>query len=387
MRGFLPLKARDVNSLTVIVLLLFLSFSSRSQSLNTAKVTCSFKSASFVSVIGFLSDATGVYFVYSSNKIKVTEPVSLVVKDVPLSEALAILGDQLSLSFKVEGRHVMILAETAASAKQSQGALDKASAKKSSHSVVVRFDSPLIKQYFPPAPPRTSELFPSNEFLRKSLNRLQPYFDTAYLRNIPTHYIRRLNQNDLHGGMYISIGPTISDYSSGLEIQAGIRSVYAVFSPSWLRSTTFHGAYGLGLSLDLRRNFSINPVYTFATMSKVETEQISSKFGIAQFQIDTKTKHHQIKLMLQYAFPQNFNIKIGPTFNQSTLTYSYPEPDIMVLETYEYRIIPAGRPIAGTTNHFYATKAVTRMQDTQITKFWVGWEASLNIKINILAKP
>ncbi|HEY8935091.1 MAG TPA: STN domain-containing protein [Cyclobacteriaceae bacterium] len=339
-----------------------------------------------------------MHFIYSSNKVEANKSVSLFANGKTLDEVLSTLGKEFNLSFKIEGQHVLIktVAAPLALKKTELTASIIPHRKSSTYTIPVAKPQPLEvasvqtdfnENQYDITNSKNIDLFESNDYLKKQLVQLQPYFDSTFLKHVPARYIRSsINKNNLHTGWFISAGALVNNYSSGLEIQAGLRSVYGIFSPSWLRKTgELHAAYGLGTSINLKRNFSINLSYLYASINR-EDKNFSSNInsGASYIPCSERINHHQIKTMIQYSFTKNLNIKTGLTFNENQTRTTY----LQVIEKVVYNTSPTG-PKAGDSAppppppH----ETITVVKHKEFTNLWLGWEASLSYKINFLRKP
>ena len=358
---------------------------------NTRNITVSSNGVYFHDLIHQLADVTGLHFIYSSNKIKTHARVYLTVHNKPVEEVLGLLGDQLNLVFKKQDRHVVIKTIPAMqpSAVVLTGELKQKSIariNKGSRPLLTLPDSAILtastKVSGTPAPSFSSDYF------KKHLRDLQVYFDTSMLKRLPAQYIRKINLNNNHSGLFISAGFVVNDYSVGTELQAGIRSAYAVYSSGWMSGGQHSNRYGVGSSLLLSRNFSLNPVYTFAAIRE----------HIAESPWKVSAKHHQLKLMVQYSLSKNVAVRLGPSFNYVAATYTFQRPkhvfeNVMIIRpdspkgTYTNIEDGVGMPHQGV----YTGATVYRVQAAPhnylAVRSWMGWEASISYKINFFRRP
>src|SRR5262249_6963253 len=105
-------RARGVLNLLATVCLLCTCFHSRAQSVTAPeadpRISLSVQGQYFHDVIDRLAGITGLHFVYSSNKVEANTRISLSVVNSPLEDVLELLGKQMNLSFKVQGRYVIV---------------------------------------------------------------------------------------------------------------------------------------------------------------------------------------------------------------------------------------------------------------------------------------
>jgi hypothetical protein len=349
------------------------------------KVTLSCNGVYFQDFINQLAGITGLHFIYSSSKIRTNSLVYLTVRDKSVEEVLGLVGDQLKLSFKKQDRHVVIKTIPAAQPSFVAGPLQPKQKnvvrpRKEPASLLALPDSTVLTASARitgnPAPSFSSDYF------KKHLQDLQEYFDSAMLTRIPTQYIRKINLNNNHRGLFISAGLVVNDYSAGTELQAGIRAAYAVFNSGWTQSGQYSSRYGVGSSFLLSRNFSVNPVYTFAVIREKSSE---SPWTLC-------AKQHQVKLMLQYSLSKHVAVRFGPSFNYLNATYTFQRPKRL----FETIIIDG--PDTPKNVYYHAEYGaqpartgaymiITHPSSYQAIRSWMGWEASISYKINFFPRP
>jgi len=376
------------NSAVLVVVMAAISLAN-AQSFQSKRITFCCKSSDFEKIIEDLSKAAGVHFVYSSNKIQTSRQITLAIKNKPLSEVLDAISNQLNVSFKIQENYVTV--------KPRGGQYQAASNELTS-----------LKKNFTPPPAQTPDqefagaekplgklvvekmsnatALPSNDGdITPYVTKLKPYFDPAFLKKVPIKYLKSTAKKlDIDHHWFISAGALVNDYSGGMEIQAGHRFAYVVFSPTWLRDDQYHGGLGIGTSLQLYKVFSLRPVYTYASMKETKIDHSNSMFANSPgYQIKTSTDHHQFKLMLQYDISKNFKLRAGPTFNQSRTNTSYEATELSYRTSgpqYNPQYIP---PNTGTGAHLVIRNNIgPTPAPVTLTKFWVGWEASLSYRIN-----
>jgi hypothetical protein len=361
----------------MVLVLWVAGISVHAQSIGSRKVSCAYTATRLDEVIHHLSVEAGVSFIYSSNKTDLNKVVTLNVDNRSLEETLSLIGAQLGIEFKMQGRYVMI--------KQQQTEV------KASRNVAGRV----------PLGPRklatTHELsiyspagdVPASRLLVPAFTeRMDPMFVPAYtepqVSAIRVTEPRRVSVNHLRDGFFLAAGPLLSDRSSGIELQAGARRAYFVFTPSWLRNGRFHVGYGLGTSIDLGHNLAFNPVYSFNTSHHSSTSMWRNNQGINELEMREKTLHHQLKLMIQYAVTPSFVVRLGPTINQSTTEY-----DTYRTTTYiQRRSVVISDPADGSygnmvvVNQVDATNKASLLSKQRVRDAWFGWEASLAFRIS-----
>lgn len=375
---------KGVLKISLIAIAAFSGFHAGAQSLLATPVTYSSKSVKLDKVIDDLSRMTGIYFVYSSNKIVANQPVSLTVTGQPLLEVLDLIGKQLNLSFKSEGRHVVIKSLPPVSkpvAHTSKLRSDDIILATTAEQYVVPQRKYEIPPQIQPAVPATSNLSSPNEYLQKSIIRLQSYFDSTTLSNVPVQYVRRINRHFLNRGWFISVGPVFNDYSSGFELQAGLPHMFAIYAPTWISMEKFHGAYGIGSSVQISEKFSFNPSYLFARVKESET---FNYYGVPPFREDVTMDHHQVKFMLQYNHVKVISLRAGVTLNASKSTYDYQIAEKVFFISRGMRLTDIGLP--GKTVEYNPVNVGTSIPSREASRLWIGWEVSLSYRINFLKK-
>lgn len=373
-------KGKVAHSIAIISVTVLTVLQLNAQSFQSQKISYSCKSASLETVIDALSRSAGVHFVYSSNKIATFTPVTLSIQNKPIQEVLAELGQQLNLTFKIQdhyitiksGNHLPVKSET--TFQKADPALSVASSYDQEH-FLTAFQAQKQTQ--------ATQLFSREGDMEKYLVKVQSYFTPSVLKKMPIQYVKSTARNLRSKGWFISAGPVINSYSAGLELQAGLRQAYVVFSPTWLQDDRYHGALGIGSSLRLSDIFSINPIYSFASLKKSEAPGLNTSPGVRtpSYQISAATSHHQIKLMLQYSFSNKWSLRAGPTINQSNTTYKYQPTEIGYSVFNETRIDPHAPPETGP-RQISINQVQTTPPDVTVDKFWLGWEASFSYRIN-----
>ncbi|HTJ52692.1 MAG TPA: STN domain-containing protein [Cyclobacteriaceae bacterium] len=336
-----------------------------------------------------------MHFIYSTNKVEAAKSVSLSANGKTLDEVLCTLAKEFNLSFKIEGQHVLIKTVVPALIlkKTDLTASIVPHRKSSTYTIPVAKPQPLeatstqtdiSENEYATSTSKNIDLFASNDYSKKQLAQLQPYFDSTFLKRIPARYTQAINKNNIHTGWFMSAGVLVNNYSSGLEVQAGLRGIYGIFSPSWLRKTgELHNAYGLGTSINLKRNLSVNLAYLYASINREEKDYSTNiNSGATYVPCSRRINHHQVKLLLQYALTKNLNIKTGLTFNQTQTRTTY----VQVIEVYNTHNVDSG-PKSGAYGPPPSPHTVMVVKHDQFTNMWLGWEASLSYKINFLRKP
>lgn len=354
------------------------------------KITLSCNALQFQDVIKKLEGMTGLHFVYSSNKIPINKPVSLKLSDKPLDEVLILLGSQMNLVFKRKDQHIVIKTAEKISPDSNQPKqlikvpeikVKPASEQKSLESLAD------IGDQFSTLPGAKNTLkYPttllgSNHF--KHNKDLSLYFDTARLSGLTKNDIEKINIKNNNRGLFVSSGFVINDYSLGAEFQAGLRAVHVVYSPSWLKDSRFHSAYGLGTSVPLKRSISINIVYTYAHLRDKRTNSSQTVGSMSTDNLAFSAKHHQVKLMMQYAFTKNINLRTGLTINNMVTTYHLPNEYVIEFTEDVKTNLPISSGSSSVTP-FDGAPVLPKSSGTtiQTLDMWMSWEATVSYKIN-----
>jgi hypothetical protein len=409
----IPCKAKAVRRLIPAVLFLFLCHVVQAQYMRTSyanKITLTSSGVQFKVLIDKLSGITGLHFIYSSNKIETTRLVSVSVKDKPLEEALLQLGRQLNVAFvKRDNKYVIIKTIYTAPATQPatqtltrRPEFDKIYSAPKYTPLIASTDEIYTASVGTPAPVAGKPMAASGEYFRKRLPQLQVYFDTARLKRLPEYELKKINLKNRHSGWFVSGGVMLNDFAAGLELQAGVRSLYAVYNPAWLRSGKYYGAFGFGTSVLISKNIAFTPVYTYGTVKQNEIFKVNMPRRTIEGEAELIAKLHQVRFTFQYAVTRNFSVRVGPTLGYVKAKYSVDRNNVMV-----FRRANAGVPVAFPVVAFenpeahttaYSAVPVPLQFVTEINrttsaaafvehkKYMLGWEAGISYRINFFRK-
>jgi hypothetical protein len=385
MAGTLQLRARDVCSVVMVLVLWVAGMSSvHAQSIATRKVSCAFNATRLDEVIRHLSLEAGVSFIYSSNKTNLNKVVTLSVENRSLEETLSLIGSQLGVEFKMQGRYVMIkqLADTKPIVQSAPGKVPVARVSQTglhahSSEFYARSNNHLTGNQL-----TSRQLLPA--FVERLLPPLEPSYTMASVNIIPLAEARKISANSGHAGWFLSVGTVLNDFSSGFELQAGARRAYFVFTPSWMSSGRFHGGYGLGTSIDLGNNLSFTPVYSLGTSQHSSTTRWHNSRGINELREKEKTIHHMMKLMVQYAITPSFIVKLGPTINHSNTTLDTYQTTTLVQRrsVVTSGIGDGGEATVVVVDQIDASNKSALLSEQHMRNAWLGWEASIAFKVN-----
>ena len=365
--------ARSIHWKATVAVNILLSLSTigafaQSPSVKT-NITYSCRAERLGSVIEYLSKNSGYDFIYSRDLIDISIPVSLSVKNKPIIEVLALIETQVNVSFKLKDHHIIVknIPKTPSAPRQvsSQPALQ------SGDSLLITS----ISKSIPMAPVEShAKLLQSH--LDKRIREVQRLLGTDVPRNIPLYFINHINFNNRYRGWFISIGTHVGENSSGLELQAGLPYLYAVFDPHWALGRDFYGSYGVGNSFHLTGNFSFNTVYLYSgsTTSEITYPFSNPMIGSGPAVCTTQAvRHHQVRMMVQYSFSKNLSVRAGPVLNYRS---TFNEVSISTTTA-----TPEAYPAYGN-NSYSVTNQFTVASRSRLLGSWVGWDASIQYRIN-----
>lgn len=397
------LKERVVHRFFFAVILLLAHHAVVSQPVThkktSTRVTLAAERADFHQVIQRLTQLTGLHFIYSSNKVGASKRVSISVQNKPIEEVFVQLARQMNVVFKRKDGYVIIKPAEAGIQSATSPQRRQADSRVTTTDLKPVFDTTDVTA-FAGGEPLLNErnslpiASASDDFFRRYAKDLQFYFDTTFLKTVPPQSMEKLNVKNSHRGWFVSAGFLVNDYSVGAEIQAGIRAIYLVCSPTWIKQTAlFHGAYGLGSSIMLTRNFSLNPTYTVATVKETEDFVLRTSDGIFMSGLQITSNHRQLRLMVQYALTKNILLRLGPSFNRALTEYTFTSrPNVFLYNSEPGKT--ADTPFE--KGSFYSNSsegtAISVNSPAPQERFqwissWVGWEAGVSYKINFFKRP
>lgn len=383
MGGILHLRERDVCRVCMVLVLWMTGMSVYAQSVSARKVSCAFSETRLDEVIRHLSQEAGVSFIYSSNKTDLGSVVTLSVENRALEETLSIIGSQVNIEFRIQGRYVIIKPSEARIAPQNiakQSIAGKVPVKARRTSDVVAF--------YPASSPTVSRLWIPAFAERELPPAFEPAFTQTVVSPVTQLEARSVAARVPHAGWYFSVGPVINDHSSGLEFQAGIRSAYLVFTPAWMSSGRYRSAFGVGTSLSLGRNLALTPIYLLGESNGSTSTRWRTGQGITELKLTEKTIHHQVKLLVQYAVAPSVMVKLGPTINQSTTTYDWYQTTSVIQRRSVISATPDPGGIGGAggnvviVDEIMSSSRPSFISEQRVRRAWIGWEASVAVKIN-----
>ena len=385
MGGTLHLKARDVCSVFLVLAIWAAGITSYAQSIGSRKVSCAFQSTRLDEVIRRLSQEAGVSFIYSSTKTNLSKVVTLSVENQSLEETLNQIGAQLDVEFKMQGHYVLIKQQAA-------------EVKSFRRNVAGRVPVSSVNQQVSRSQPgylvanqSESRRLAIPSFTERELPAFDVLLTQSEVSTVPLPQSRGISaRRPNQAGWFISAGTVLNDYSSGFELQAGIRSAYVVFVPTWTSNLLYHQGIGLGTSIPILRDLVIAPIYVLGKSQDLLAAGWNEGRDAVGSTKKEKVIHHQLKLMVQYAVAPSVIVKLGPTINQSTTTVDFYKVTSTVIErraVLRPSISGLGEvpPTAGlvTVDRITTTRS-SKVGESVDRKSWLGWEASVAVKINFL---
>lgn len=358
-------------ALNILLCFLLIDAFAQSNSIKTITYTC--RAQRLESVIEYLSKNSGYDFIYSRDLVDVSRPVSLTVKDKSINEVLTLIEKQVNVSFRIKDHHVIL---------KSVSNIPKAPAATKPIPVVPTFestDSLLITSISKniPVAPVESHAKMLQVHLDKKISEVQKLLGSRVPRNIPNIYLSQINFNNRYRSWFASVGTHFGDNHTGLELQAGLNYLYAVVQPRWTPGEGFCPAYGAGNSFNLVGNFSFNTIYLYSIKNRTE---VSYPFanpilgtGPAVTRINS-VRQHQIKMLVQYSFSNNFSVRIGPVLN-----YRTELNDVGITNT---NATPEVNTSYGFASPAVRTVHVNRASKSRFFESWIGWDAAVQYRIN-----
>lgn len=313
------------------------------------------------SVINHLSKTTGYDFIYSRDLVDISKTISLSVKDKSINEVLGLIEKQTNVSFRITDRHIIVksLPKPAAAAKVIAKAPD-----------IKSFDELLLSSTAKniPVQPQVERTTLLQSHLEKKIRTAQDLLGSNVPRNIPNNYVNQINLNNRHQSWFAGIGTFVGDHGNGIEIQGGLPYAYAVFQPRWKPGGGFEGYYGIGSTFNLTGNFSFNAIYMYSSQKQSE--------AMGPFMRIETTHQHQIKLAVRYSFTKNLSVRVGPVLNYLTTEKEFMANYVTPPETSPN----VGSGSDGNTYIFHNRRFETR--SSRFTESWIGWEGSIQYRIN-----
>lgn len=313
-------KVRAAVSLVFWVGLQGTSAQSISPDLSEKVVTLKVKNASLETVFQRLSEQAKLYFIYSSNSVELNRSVTLDVNRRPLMEVLESLSDLVDLTFRNEGKYVVVKRRD--EHKQSPPAVvHKASVATNTEVDIIepknaRTGLNVDQTLSVPSSLLNEDLLRCNSTVKIDVSRLQPF---------PLAITNPRSKRKLIASVSL-IG---NEFAGGLELNFGLPYVYGVLNTGLMRGGYLRSGFGIGTSIPVKPNVSLNPVYTFARVKEKQDHIVNDRINlIIRDGVRVVGHHHQMKLLFHIqAFPR-VAFRVGPTINFLKTNYTYPTGDL-----------------------------------------------------------
>ncbi len=333
------------------------------------KVTVDFLNVRFSDALRELEKQSHVHFIYSSNIVEPGRRISYTGTNTPLGEVFTRLGSEMNLEFKTQNLYVII----------KKGAIIP------SPPTLTIPVAPAVTEVSKTEHVRPSQMTTGTTSVDLSARIHREYLrklDSLNLRNTMLQVNNNMGRKSARGNFFAAAGFYVNDFSGGIELQAGIRSIYGVFNSGLAEGKYLRTGFGVGTNIHLFRKLSVSPVYTFASLKQITSSGIAT---ISEGGYKINAQQHQLKLMFQYPFAKNFYAKAGPTFNLMTLDFT-EQPEITSNFTGRGTPRSYSGPAQGNNVSFGGTPIRTSVSDPDdrfktITS-WVGFEAGIFYSLN-----
>ncbi len=359
--------------LSLLAALLPLTFACAQQNILDRKVSVHFLDVRFSEALLQIEKQANIHFIYSSNVIEPGRKVTYTGTNTSLANVFNHLGREMNLEFKTQNLYVII----------KKGALIPAPP-------TLTISAPMIESIAKEDVVRTEPLAPTRTFAKNNSVDLSARIHREYLRKLDSLNLGNtlLSVNARapkpHTKFYAAAGLYLSDFSGGVELQAGIKSIYGVLNAGLSEGKYLRMGFGVGTNIHLVGKFSVSPVYTFASLKQITRAGITT---ISEDGYAVSAQQHQLKLMLQYPVARNFSVKAGPSFNLMNLKFR-EQPDQHAKYTSRGQSRSYGGPQSSPDNDFsFVTN--TQFNNTpsptigyDAIKSWVGFEAGIYYSLN-----
>lgn len=359
------------------------------------KITITGEALSFEEILRQLTSQTKLYFIYSSNSVEPDKRVSLNVNKRPLAEVLDILGALMDLTFRKEGDYVVvkktaldqaILPGNRASFKKL--AAEHSNSKKTfpddKHSSDARhaLERKTVKIFEDMQP-----ISIPSAILRRNLLHCPSAFSVVDTSAFKKYSLLTMTNPRPRRYAFTSIRVIANEYSGGIEIHMGIPAFYAVLNAGLMAEGYFRNGYGFGTSILIKPKFSINPIYTFATLRQKQDYIVDQKLNVViRDGLKLTGRHHQLKFIFQYQASKRITVHTGPTFNFLKTSYNFPNPEVFLSQVVVVKNMPSstGSPTSiaparsGMMRYSYTYSSPP---DQYTLKSWAGFEAGVSYLI------
>lgn len=351
-----------------------MSAQSLSPDLSERMVTLKVKNASLETVLQRLSEQAKLYFIYSSNSVGLNRSVTLDVNQQPLINVLETLGDLMQVTFRNEGKYVVVkprdeykplppaVVHNASFATDTDMEVTERMNTRSRLTV----DTTLSLPY---------------SLLRKNLLHCNSgaEINVSYLKQFPLTITNPRSKRKLTASISL-IG---NEYAGGLELNIGLPYVYGVLNSGLISGGYLRNGFGLGTSIPVKPKVSLNPVYTFARLKGEEDNIVNDRINLViRNGVKLVGNHHQMKFLFHIQAFRRIAFQVGPTVNLLKTTYTYRRGDL------SYTVVRVAT-VPSYANGHYVPVQVGIMQtirysppaDYSSYKTWVGFEGSISYSI------
>jgi hypothetical protein len=363
-----------------------------------SKLTVSFHNQSLEKVLEEITQKTGINFVYSANNVNPDKLISYTAVQQSLDDILVSLGQQMQLSFKWFGDHVVVKKIQAFSPpvpmREQVQKLSKEEDKFVAHDYNASFDSLIVHASTKNNYDRTIERKPFS-FGMLSMNdkiNTRARLDSMILSSLSLP--NEKGKLTKPSALFASFGLYANDYTyTGLEIRMGTRSLHGILNASLVNNELGRVGYGVGTYFPSSSNqWSFSLDYTLSKLKKEKDVIINDQYQIRIYDdaLALKSTQHQLKVQAHYTIGENVSLRFGPTINILKTRYEFQGSDIPVTAGLRYgtpfnqTFVPLS-PFLTSSNTIIPpyTLLDTYSSDFYInTKLWFGFEAGISYRIN-----
>lgn len=351
-----------------------ISAQSISPDLSERVVTLKVKNASLETVLQRLSEQAKLYFIYSSNSVELNRSVTLDINRRPLMEVLESLSDLMNVTFRNEGKYVVV--KRSDEHKQSPTAVaDKAS-------VATDIEVEIMEPINPGTGLSVDQtLSVPSSLLKENLLRCNSVVKIDVLRLQP--FLFAITNPRSKRKLVASVSLIGNEFAGGLELNFGLPYVYGVLNSGLMRGGYLRTGFGIGTSIPVKPNVSLNPVYTFARVKEKEDHIVNDRINLViRDGVRVVGNHHQMKLLFHIqAFPR-VAFRVGPTINFLKTNYTYPVGDLSysIARRVTVTSYPDGYPVPPQVGIVQSVR-YSPPASYSTYKTWVGFEGGISYSI------
>jgi len=397
-------KVTAANSLLLILIALAFAVHAQPSVPGQKKVTITFHKLTLEDALEQISNKTGVDFVYSANLIRTNSLVSFTAVQQPMENILLSLGQQLNLSFKWFGNHIVVkssiisLPKPSLIASQFHQIVSTKKIEQNEDPSEEKIDSSCYRSFNPRPHFVTPRTVPFSSLSNEEKWNVREKLDSLIVSSLLNRQEEKFRQPK-PSKWFASIGLMANDFTyGGLEIRAGTNSIHGIVNASMVNNELTRIGYGIGTNIPTAsKKFSWNLSYTLAKVKKQEDLVFNNNVRTVRFignhvavndyvitrvfddAFQLRSTHHQVRLIRQYNITPALTIQLGPTMNILNTRYKIGDSDRSVYENFNVaeNIISSNTIIPPYTIFSYYS-----MDGYTNTKFWFGLEAGLAYRIN-----